>query len=99
MTTQDNSKIYYQNANMSVNNQQKPNLTIYPNPASDFLYIENIPKPMEMEIYDLSGKVMLRKEVNNSSESVNVSQLSKGVYFYGLNQNGKTIKTGRLIKN
>src|SRR5699024_2083317 len=59
ISTQDNSHIYYQNANMSVNNQQKPNLSIYPNPASDFLYIENISKPMEMEIYNLSGKVML----------------------------------------
>src|SRR5699024_4464559 len=77
MTTQDNSHLYYQNVpHMSVNNQEKSNLTLYPNPASDFLYIENISKPMEMEIYDLSGKVMLRKEVNNSSESVNVSQLS-----------------------
>src|SRR5699024_5385133 len=98
ISTQDNSHVYYQNANMSVNNQQKPNLSIYPNPAEDYLYIENLTKPAQIEIYNLSGKVLLRQEVNGAVKQVNVSQLSEGIYLYQLHQKGQQVKMGELVK-
>ncbi|HLS30960.1 MAG TPA: T9SS type A sorting domain-containing protein [Flavobacteriaceae bacterium] len=84
---------------LSVEDHQISNLTLYPNPTDDFLYIENLTNPVQIEIYDLSGKVMLSQEVNEAIRQVDVSQLSAGMYFYGLSQNGKTVKTGKLMKN
>src|SRR5699024_7130841 len=82
ISTQDSSDIYYQNVpNMSVEDQQKSNLTLYPNPAKDFLYIENLTNPVQIEIYDLSGKVLLSKEVDEATKQVNLSQLAEGVYL------------------
>jgi len=84
---------------LSVDKQQKPNLTLYPNPTDDFLYIENLTNPVQIEIYDLSGKVLLSKEVDEATKQVNLSQLSEGVYLYQLSQNGQKVKTGKLVKN
>ncbi|HLS29268.1 MAG TPA: T9SS type A sorting domain-containing protein [Flavobacteriaceae bacterium] len=83
---------------MSVNDQQITNLTLYPNPANDFLYIENLTNPVQIDIYDLSGKVLLSKEVSEAIKQVNVSQLAEGVYLYQLSQNGLEVKTGKLVK-
>lgn len=99
ITTQDNSHLYYQNVpNMSVSRQQNPNFSIYPNPTKDHLYIENLTEPVEIEIYNLSGKVLLSQEVNEANKQVNLSQLSNGVYLYQLSQNGQEVKTGKLVK-
>ncbi|HLS30485.1 MAG TPA: T9SS type A sorting domain-containing protein [Flavobacteriaceae bacterium] len=99
ISAQDDSDIYYQNvSNMSVEEQQKSNLTFYPNPAKDFLYIENLINPVQIEIYDLSGKVLLNKEVDEATKQVNVSQLAEGVYLYQLSQDGQELKTGKLVK-
>ncbi|HLS29266.1 MAG TPA: T9SS type A sorting domain-containing protein, partial [Flavobacteriaceae bacterium] len=84
---------------LSVDKLEKSKLSIYPNPVKDQLYIENLTENVQIEIYDLSGKEMLIKELNKTNRQVNVSQLSTGVYFYGLSQNGKMVKTGKLIKN
>lgn len=100
ITGNENDKAYFQSVPyMSVNNREKSNLTIYPNPANDFLYIENLTEPIQVEIYDLSGKVLLSQEANEARKQVNLSQLSNGIYLYELSQNGQGIKTGKMIKN
>lgn len=94
------NEAHFQNVpNMSVNNQQKSKLTISLNPVKDYLYIENLTEKVELEIYNLSGSKLISQELMDSSESIKVSQLSRGIYIYRLNQNGKPTKTGKLIKN
>src|SRR5690625_576598 len=100
ISTQDNSNIYYQNVpTMSVDDQQKSNLTVFPNPVKDFLHIEDLSEPMEIEIYDLSGKVLSSQKINEGTKQVNVSQLSDGIYLYQLSQEGKQVKIGKLVKD
>ncbi|MBR3090783.1 MAG: Omp28-related outer membrane protein, partial [Bacteroidetes bacterium] len=55
------------------------NLSVYPNPATDILYINNDKLlSEEYEIYDMSGKLII-KDINTTN-TINVEQLSTGTY-------------------
>ena len=57
-----------------------PNVTIYPNPVNDKLFIETEVEIEEVVVYDIYGRQ--QTTVNGQQSSViNVSNLSKGVYF------------------
>ncbi|WP_298503113.1 T9SS type A sorting domain-containing protein [uncultured Maribacter sp.] len=78
------------------------NFTIYPNPIEDLLNIEtNIEsEKINVSIYNLSGKLMLNKSfAKNSSApiSLNISNLSAGMYLVKYNYNGES-KIVNLIK-
>jgi len=95
----ENDKAYYQNIPyLSIENQEKYNLVLYPNPAQEEIYIENLTTTAKIEIYTISGKKLLQQQVNSSTESINISNLSAGIYFYAFKQDGKNLKTGKLIK-
>ena len=57
-----------------------PNVTIYPNPVNDKLFIETEVEIEEVVVYDIYGRQ--QSTVNGQqSLTINVSNLSKGVYF------------------
>ena len=51
-------------------------LSIHPNPAKDFIYIEGDYK--HVEIFDLTGKILLEKR---NETIINTSHISEGAYF------------------
>lgn len=59
---------------------------IYPNPASQFATIElqNIDKPMDIVITDISGKIMLTQPICVGTEKVQIETagLKNGLYLY-----------------
>jgi hypothetical protein len=48
-------------------------------------------------LYDLSGRVILNKDIETEQEAVNVSGLSPGIYLYAVKSKGITIKAGKLF--
>ena len=72
---------------------------VYPNPASDFVRFEyhTYNMPMIFELYNLQGKVIIRKEleVSTSALEINVSDLPSGIYFYRF-LDEKYFETGKL---
>lgn len=58
---------------------------IYPNPVSEILSIQNTSiKYKQAILYDLSGKILGRYNLNSDVTSINVSKLSKGMYMLSL---------------
>lgn len=61
------------------------NLTIYPNPAKDYLVIENnntkLIDGQLLQIIDMQGVVHLSERLYNSNSTINISSLSGGIYF------------------
>ena len=57
--------------------------SLYPNPASDVLNVENIEEVQSIEITDLNGRVVkiVTVEENDVLQSINVSTLSNGMYI------------------
>ncbi len=69
---------------------------IYPNPATDQLYIRNnVPVNTRVMIYNLQGKQVLTEQVNTNS--INISQIEKGLYFIKIEYPEK-IEVYKLIK-
>jgi hypothetical protein len=80
--------------NVSETTSNKPKL--YPNPATDLLYIAGDTEASEIEIRDLQGKLLIsQKLINGRTISLNI--LSAGVYTVSL-KNDLQVLTEKLIK-
>ncbi len=65
-------------------------IDIYPNPAEDYLMIKSESgSDLEIEIINSFGQVILKKSVNQPSNSIDVSAISSGIYFVKVELDGK----------
>lgn len=72
------------------------NLSVYPNPAENNLYITSKTDLRKVELYKVVGKQV--KEYGDVLQSINVSDLKSGVYMIKTTEvNGKTT-TSKFIK-
>jgi hypothetical protein len=55
---------------------------LFPNPATTTISIDGISTPSKAEVYDISGKLLLTKQLTNSQ--LDISNLAKGLYFIKL---------------
>ena len=91
----DGSKTYSEIRKLSIINYQ---LSIYPNPAKDFITIEsnNI---QQIKVVDNTGRTVINKKLETavSITNMDITGLSKGIYLVQvINTNGE-IKTEKLI--
>lgn len=87
----------------NISSNQNLMLQIYPNPANDFITI-NFDGLTEtnssIEITNTVGQIIMKQYVTNETlKNINVSNLSNGIYFVQLKQNGKSIATKKLVIN
>jgi hypothetical protein len=71
-------------SNLSVDENIKSNLKVYPNPTSNVLNISvvNILNNQPYKIVDTLGKTILQGNLNEGVNAINVAQLSKGIYYF-----------------
>ena len=75
-------------------------ISVYPNPAKDVLKVQihqEIAPGMEMRIFDYTGKPILKKSIKSNDQQLDVSGLSKGVYFIHFLNENTTIASTRFI--
>ncbi|MCG8574206.1 MAG: T9SS type A sorting domain-containing protein [Flavobacteriales bacterium] len=58
---------------------------IYPNPATEFLYIENKGELFDYQIVNSSGKVVLQGQLPSGETTIPLNGLSQGAYFLKYN--------------
>lgn len=68
---------------------------IFPNPSSDFIRINSDNEYEYFELYDTNGKLLLSEQ--QSSESIDISNLQSGIYYITLQSNLKTFKTKKVM--
>lgn len=65
---------------------------IYPNPASDYVIIENKnQETLDATICDLYGKIILKEKLYNTSNKIDLQHLPKGMYLLTLSNTSGTI--------
>jgi Leucine-rich repeat (LRR) protein len=70
-------------------------VTIYPNPTDNYLFIEGNKNPISISIYNLLGAEVITKSTTNK---INVSELPKGIYIIKISDGiGQTDR--KFIKN
>ena len=74
----------------------KKQINIYPNPAQDFIHIENLSDIQSYCIYDLTGRVIKQGKLSN--EKINIEELISGIYLLKLQGIGDEIYYGKFVK-
>lgn len=65
-------------------------IRIYPNPATKRLFIEGIISEVQISVYDLHGRLVLKREING--RVIDISNLPSGVYSIVMESNNEIIK-------
>jgi photosystem II stability/assembly factor-like uncharacterized protein len=71
---------------------------VYPNPASSLVNISSDVDAFDVSVSDLTGKVVLEQSMSGIENSVDVSSLNSGVYFFTITSDAKK-ETVKIIKN
>ena len=79
-------------------------LKLYPNPASDYLFIDYeilYVKEAKLQIYNSIGAVIYTKELKDKQDKIkiSVSDYKNGLYFCSLLIDGKLLNTRKIIIN
>lgn len=78
---------------LSVSNVEKTQLSIYPNPTSDYIHIKSNENIQEVQVLDISGK-LVKTSVGNK---VDIRPLNRGIYIVRI-KTDKTIHTHKIMK-
>ena len=73
---------------LSINEINANNINIYPNPASDVIYVD-VDESFNAVIYNYQGQVV--KNVNVDNGQINVSDLTAGIYFLEIRANNNVM--------
>ena len=83
---------------LSTNNSIFESFKMFPNPANgNFVYF-NVTENATINVYNILGKLIQSVEVTQSKNSIDVSELNRGIYLVKINS-GKQFITKKLIKN
>jgi hypothetical protein len=67
------------------------NIQIYPNPAQDFVYIDNANIDDNVNVFNVVGKRVMSFKIETENQAVDITDLKSGIYFLRLN-NGLATK-------
>lgn len=94
----DGFKFTYRAGHVGVDNQEIPEIAIYPNPVSDKLFIHGDGEISSVVVRDMLGRVVrLSTEQNGNGYALSVADLPDGMYLLQFNHKNQTI-TRKFIK-
>ncbi len=97
----DNVKVWDQSTIPTGMNEinSTPAIQIYPNPATDKITVKaQVISPDQLiSIYDLTGHLLLRQQLQEETTDIDISSLSKGVYVAKMGDK-KSTTSQRLVK-
>ena len=72
-------------------------LTIYPNPADQFIAVKSSEILSGLRVIDMTGKEVIRKSIQSNDTTLDLGNLNTGIYFLEAKA-GKATETMRFIK-
>ena len=88
---------FYKEGVAGINNNDILGFSMYPNPASNRLNISANETIQNADIFNVLGKKVMSIEINKTSESIDVSNLTSGIYLVKYNVNG-SVGIAKFIK-
>lgn len=82
-------------------NNAYPDLGVYPNPASDFIYMYETEKfnDASLKVWSLDGKVVWQENrMNIADKGIDVSSCPNGIYFLEVIKDGERCYSTKFIK-
>lgn len=87
-------------ADISVKENFLNNVSVYPNPAQDVLFIElgGEAELTDIEIYSIGGQKLVKSSFNSNAYQINVSELQEGMYLLKLTRGSKMAVKNVVVK-
>ena len=94
LTIETNTGIFQLNTNAI-------NVSVFPNPATDYVNFKTAQSANDrkIEIYSIKGEKIASKDFVNTNLKINTSEYSEGIYTFRISKNGNILNTGSFIKN
>ena len=67
------------------------NIQVYPNPAQDFIFIDNANIDDNVNVFNVVGKRVMSFKIETENQQLDITELKSGLYFLRLN-NGQAVK-------
>lgn len=81
----DIRKLFFSSASMSLENVKENRLCVYPNPASDVVFLKNLPLgAKQATVWSISGRKMCQIVLSSETNSLDISMLPSGLYLLGI---------------
>ncbi|MDO6595499.1 T9SS type A sorting domain-containing protein [Oceanihabitans sp. 2_MG-2023] len=81
---------------LSVDTAKDLTFDIYPNPAKNTLFVASNVQESYIQVYDITGKLVLNKQMQFGENTLNISAMVPGVYLTRILAEGKSV-TKKLI--
>ena len=95
--TTDNKVIIIKHSTLGLSeSEKKNNISIYPNPTTDYLFIKSDLDIKDIQISDLNGRIINNLEFQDNK--MNLSSLQTGIYFAKISYINGKILTKKIIK-
>jgi hypothetical protein len=75
---------------LSIENNELSNVTVYPNPATDVISVNGLTSNATLTLIDAQGKTISAKAVEAGVASMNIENVTAGVYFLHITSNNET---------
>jgi peptidyl-prolyl cis-trans isomerase B (cyclophilin B) len=79
------------------NSIDKESVIVYPNPSTGKFNFKAIEKGSKIEIFDMSGKMVLQTTAKETEITIDLETKDKGVYTYRLSSLNGSTKQGKLL--
>jgi peptidyl-prolyl cis-trans isomerase B (cyclophilin B) len=77
--------------------ESSPKVLVSPNPSGGRFNFSNLEKESTIEIFDITGKLIFKTIPKNSTQTVDLTNKEKGIYFYKVTGESKTSQQGKLV--
>lgn len=95
--TTGNGRVIITNSALSTSEiKAKKDISIYPNPATDFLNVTKVSDKATYQIYNVAGQLVSKGYMNGGI--INVSALTKGTYLIAIEDKGSELFKSKFIK-
>lgn len=74
-------------------------IRVYPNPVSQYFMISSLQTQIdEVEIYNTLGQLVKNQKLTQSNNVINIEELASGTYYLRIYNEGKFLKSDKVIK-
>ena len=84
---------------LGIGDFQIDNLALYPNPATNVLYMEGLPQAdLEVRIVDMQGRIVMSQSIQTNN-GLDVSSLTSGMYQLMIVDGNTIVGNKKFVKN
>ncbi|WP_312767646.1 T9SS type A sorting domain-containing protein [Epilithonimonas sp.] len=84
----------YKEKQLGTDDINKKNITVYPNPTTDRIFVSGNKKVTSLELYNIAGQKVLQFNENN----LDLTSLTAGVYVLKIKTENGEISSSKIIK-